>query len=58
MKIQLTEDLPVHEKHGMTKGRVFEVLRIDRENKNDVWVRGDADEDVKVFWHEYQKTEG
>lgn len=54
MKIKLIENLPVENKHGMTKGRVFDVIRTERGGS---WVMGDAGEEVKVWMHECEVIE-
>ena len=44
MKIQLINDVPVDSKYGMTKGRVFEVIKESprtKEADEGVWVLGD-----------------
>jgi hypothetical protein len=61
MKIRLPRDVPVSDEHGMTKGRVFEVLkRGGREGRGGnfpVWVLGDTGEEVKLWRHEYEVVE-
>ena len=53
MRIRLLVDLPVEEKHGMTAGRVIDVVRqqpgSDREGIPRWFVQGDAGEEVGVF---------
>ncbi len=53
MKVKLLVDVPVDPKHGMTKGRVLEVLG-SVPGGSFVWVMGDAGEKIKVLGHEYQ----
>jgi hypothetical protein len=49
MKIRLLENIPVEEKHGMKKGRVFEV----KMTVNDGWrIKGKAGKDVKIWFNE------
>jgi len=58
MKIRLTRDVPVEPKHGMTKGRVLEVVRSTHPNgKGRPWVRGDAGEEVLIQPHEYEEVD-
>ena len=53
MKIRLTKDVPVEDKHGMTKGRVFETLETGHDMAA---VMGDAGEKVSLQWHEYEEV--
>ncbi|KKK96317.1 hypothetical protein LCGC14_2663970 [marine sediment metagenome] len=56
MKIQLINDVPVDSKYGMTKGRVFEVIKEGprtKEADEGVWVLGDEGTEVKIFTFEY-----
>ena len=60
MKVKLTCDVPVDNKHGMKKDRVFEVDEFEDGNKRgtrSVWVTGDAGERVKLLWREYSEVE-
>jgi len=56
MKVQLINDIPIEIKHGMTKGKIFEV---DKEfpatelSAGGLWLLGDAGEEVKIFTYEY-----
>ena len=56
MRIKLLHSLPVAPEHGMTEGRVLEVLGREAEYKNrggnGWWVRGDSGARVKVLKHE------
>jgi len=60
MKITLTSDLPVHAKHGMRKGRTYDVLDTarkgtkagQRRGTGGGWVMGDAGERVLVRHYE------
>lgn len=54
MKIRLKQDVAVEKKHGLTEGRVFDVLGTEHEI---VSVRGDAGELVWVRDHEYAEVE-
>jgi hypothetical protein len=63
MKIRLTVDVPVAMEHGLTKGRVLDVLIVDdgdgtrgrrgRRGTRGLWVTSDAGS-VKVRPHEYE----
>ena len=58
MIIQLTNDIPVDPKHGMTKGKVFEVIRKSprtEEADEGIWVLSDIGTEVKIFEREYNK---
>jgi len=53
MKIQLMRNLPVGEQHGMTKGRICEVVRVGYGRGKPRWyVLGDAGEEVGVLGRE------
>jgi hypothetical protein len=53
MKIRLMCRLPVEERHGMTEGRVLDVVREEGLGRNGYyWVIGDAGERLKVFRRE------
>ena len=55
MKVKITTaNVPVEERHGITYGRVFEV--VDRRGGN-VWVMGDAGERVKLWRREWVAVE-
>jgi len=61
MKIRLRHDVPVAKKHGLTEGRVLDVIEDDGMPRVDVgrdiagvWIMGDAGEPVKVLGHEYE----
>jgi len=60
MKIKLTEDLPIDEKHGCTKGRIFEATHIEQKGRDKrVYFVGDAGEECAAFSSEYEfHTEG
>lgn len=56
-RVKLLEDVPVEAKHGLTKGREFEVLPSSKTPGNDfsnVWVMGDAGEPVKLHDREFR----
>lgn len=53
MKIKLLVDVAVDRKHGMTKGRVFDLVD-NPESGN--WVMGDVGELVKVFPRECKEV--
>jgi len=50
MKIKLNTDVPVEERHGLKTGEIFTVKE---KFQDGVIVRGRANEDVKVFFFEY-----
>ena len=52
MKIRLRFALPVGGEHGMTKGRVLEVLEKNYADSS-VWVLGNVGEKVKVLKYEF-----
>jgi len=60
MKITLSRDLPVDEKHGMRKGRTYDVLDTcqkgtkasQRRGTGGWWVMGDTGERVLVRYYE------
>lgn len=52
MKIRLTAYIPVDPVHGLTKGKVLDVLRTS--DKGGVFVRSDAGGEVRVLNHEYE----
>ena len=54
MKIRLKQDVPVEKKHGLTEGRVFDVLGTEHEI---VSVMGDVGEPVWVRVHEYEEVQ-
>jgi hypothetical protein len=58
MKIKLIKDVPVEEKHGMTKGRVLDVIKDYPWPWSEyVYVMGDIGIRVRLFAHEYEKVE-
>lgn len=61
MKITLTRTLPVETRHGLRKGRTFEVLGAqygENRGSNGYWVRGDAGENVLVKFDECIEERG
>ena len=54
LKIKLLEKLPVVDKHGCTKGRIFEARMQEHRTRNGplYWIMGDAGESVGVFERE------
>lgn len=52
MKVRIKDYVPVGKEHGITKGRVFNVL--ERSDSRGIWVVGDAGEPVKVLPREYE----
>lgn len=58
MRIRLLCNVPVAPEHGMTKGRVFDVIEDDEgdgsRGTSGKWVVGDAEERVKILYHEYE----
>jgi hypothetical protein len=54
VKIRLTKDVPVEKKHGMTKGRVLEIVS---SGYDCVVVMGDDEEEVTIQWHEYEEIQ-
>ena len=60
MKILLKYDIPVAEKHQLTKGKVLEVLSKEQcpiesnPYSRGVWVMGAAREPVKICHEEYR----
>lgn len=56
-KVKLLIDIPVNIEHGMTAGRICEVLRKEERagrGANGVWVQGDAGEEVKLLTGEFE----
>lgn len=56
-KVQLLMNVPVADKHGMTKGRVLEILSVVEHKgrgQQGMWVMGNAGEQVKLQLHEYR----
>ena len=61
MKIRLVIDVPVGKQHGMTKGRVLEVLERESESEpglrnRGAWVMGDIGQQVLIQPHEFEAT--
>ncbi len=57
MKIRLTRNIPVEPKHGMTKGRVLEVVKRTHGTRGRPWVRSDVGEEVLIEAHEYEEVD-
>ncbi len=55
MKIRLEVDLPIEKIHGATKGRVFDVIRLDG---NRAVFAGDAGFEVTALCREYEIEKG
>ena len=55
MEIRLTQNVPVDPIHGMTAGRVLEVLR--SASSTTVWVLGDDGTEVRLHRREYEILE-
>ena len=58
-KIRLVIDVPVGKQHGMTKGRVLEVLERESESEPSLrnrgaWVIGDTGQEVLIQAHEFE----
>jgi len=56
MRIKLTCDIPVNEKHGLIKGRILETVNPpeDKEHlKDGVWIEG-VGEKVRILSREYE----
>ena len=58
-KIQIIKEVPVDGCHGITVGRIFNVIRKDESDepfhyRRGLWIRGDAGEDILVYDHEYE----
>lgn len=50
MKIKLLQDIPVESEHGMTEGRIFEVIERGKgRNRPRYWVMGDVGEKVGIL---------
>jgi hypothetical protein len=52
MKIRLLQNIPVEAKHGMNKGREFETE--EKPGWDGIWIRGDADELVRILHEGYE----
>ena len=58
MRIKLIQNLPVDDRHGMTNGRIFEVIRQgDRDSITSCFVMGDDGDEVEVFDDECEVVE-
>jgi len=57
MKIKLLKDVPVEAKHGLTKGKIFDVIREDEGRNARIWIMGKAGEECAVFKHEVKTIE-
>lgn len=58
MKIRITKEPPVRLKHGIQKGKVYEVVREGSEyGWIQWWVMGDADEEVGITRDEAEVIE-
>ena len=58
-KIRLVMDIPVGKHHGMTKGRVLEILERESESEPSLrnrgaWVMGDIGQEVLIQPHEFE----
>ncbi len=54
MQIRLA-DVPVERKHGLPKGRIFEVIDQEKaERGQKYWVKGDAGENCVLFRREFE----
>lgn len=54
IKVRLTKNVPVDEKHGLTAGKEIEV-----ECREDgYWFLSEGDEDVRVFPYEFKVIKG
>ena len=54
MKIRLTKDVPVDKKHGLTAGKILDVIKRDDEDRDGTWVVGDTGQKVRILAHEYE----
>jgi len=59
MKIKILKDPPINKVHGITKDRVFEVLKYQPHihgvrGSSHIWIMGDTDEKVKLWPHEFE----
>ena len=54
-KIKLLQRIPVDPRHGLTAGRVLEVLR--SASSTTVWVMGDDGTEVRLHRREYEFVE-
>lgn len=60
MKIKLKWDLPVNKEHGLTKGRVLEVIGPPggrRPEPGEIWVASDIGGQIRVIGQEYEVVE-
>jgi hypothetical protein len=62
-KIKLVMNVPVSTEHGMTKGRVLEVLERESESEPNLrnrgaWVMGDMGKEVLIQAHEFEVVTG
>jgi len=56
MKIKIIRWVGVSAIHGVSQGRIFEIIEKNGTwfEGDAVWVKGDADEEVKIWAHEYE----
>ena len=59
-KVRLAYDVPVDKKHGMKRGRIFEIClppKGKQITRGSTWVRSDTGEPVRIFNHEFDFEE-